>query len=148
MIDKLRLRDAMLALEEAELAHAREAYEEYLSEAKIDHSEPIGRGEQVQAEAAGELAAALDQPVHDHAEKLARLREIDFGPKTTVGEGAAIDIGGKLFVIAVSTSKFTCDGAQVMGISPQAPLYKALEGLSAGESASVNGRQVTVAAVA
>ncbi|MCR9086581.1 MAG: hypothetical protein NXH97_07560 [Rhodobacteraceae bacterium] len=148
MIDKMRLRDAMLALEEAELAHAREAYEEYLREARIDHSEPVERGDQAQAEAAGELAAALDHPVHDHAEKIARLREIDFGPKSEVSEGALIDLGGKLFVVAVSTIRFTCDGATVMGISPQAPLYRALEGLGAGESAEVNGREVTVDAVA
>lgn len=148
MIDKDKLRDAMLALEEAELAHAREAYEEYLREAKLDRSEPVETGDQAQAEAAGELAAALDHPVHDHADKLARLKEIDFGRKTEVSEGAAIEIGGKIFVISVATAQFTCDGQSVMGISPQAPLYKALEGLCVGDSAEVNGREVTVQDIA
>lgn len=148
MIDKMRLRDAMLALEEAELAHAREAYAEYLAEARIDHSEPIEPSDAAQAEAAGELAAALDHPLHDHAEKIARIREIDFGPKSEVGEGAVIDLGGRLFVVAVSTARFTCEGATVMGISPQAPLYKALEGLGAGDSATVNGRTVTIRDIA
>lgn len=147
MIDKLKLRDAMLALEEAELAHAREAYEEYLHEAVLDRTEPVESGDQAQAEAAGELAAALDHPVHDHAEKLARLHEIDFGPKTQVSEGAVIDLGGKLFVVAVSTTKFTCDGVNVMGISPQAPLYKAIEGFGAGETAQFNGRDIVIDAV-
>ena len=61
-----------------------------------------------------------------------------------MSEGALIDLGGKFFVVAVSTTRFTCDGKSVMGISPQAPLYRALEGLTAGESAQVNGRDVTV----
>ena len=90
------------------------------------------------------FAVALDMPVHDHADKLERLREIDFGPKTEVAEGAVIDIGGRLFVISVATAEFSCQGQKVMGISPQAPLYQALEGLSAGDTADVNGRAVTI----
>ncbi|MEM1362752.1 MAG: hypothetical protein AAGF94_13715 [Pseudomonadota bacterium] len=84
-------------------------------------------------------------PIQDHSEKIDRLHQIDFGPKTDVTEGAVIDIGGKLFVISVATAEFTCQGQKVMGISPQAPLYEALEGLSAGDSAEVNGRNVTIA---
>ena len=148
MIEKERLRAAMLALEEAELAHAREAYEEYLREAKLDRTEPVESGDQAQAEAAGELAAALDHPVHDHAEKLARLQEIDFGPKQSVAEGAAITVAGRNFVVAVSTTKFTCDGIDFMGISPQAPLYAALEGLGVGDVAEFNGRALEIEAVA
>lgn len=134
----------MLALEESELAHAKEAYEEYLREARLDQTETVDLDNQAQAETASKLAVALDMPVHDHAEKLEHLREIDFGPKTEVTEGAVIDIGGRLFVISVATAEFSCQGQKVMGISTQAPLYQALEGLSAGDSADVNGRAVTI----
>ncbi|MEM1362751.1 MAG: hypothetical protein AAGF94_13710 [Pseudomonadota bacterium] len=41
MIDKAILRDTMLALEKDELAHAVEAYEEYLREATLDRGEIV-----------------------------------------------------------------------------------------------------------
>jgi len=50
------------------------------------------------------------------------LREVDYGPKSAVTQGALLRLSGRYFVIAVSTSKFTCDGREVMGISTMAPM--------------------------
>ena len=47
---------------------------------------------------------------------------MDFAPKSKVEEGAAVKLGGRFFVIAVSTA-FVCDGNEIMGISTQAPIY-------------------------
>jgi hypothetical protein len=76
------------------------------------------------------------------------LREIDFGPKSTVTEGSLVRISGRYFVIAVSTSKFTCDGHEVMGISSKAPIFEAIEGARAGETVEFNGRKFVVEEVA
>jgi hypothetical protein len=37
---------------------------------------------------------------------------MDFGPKSEVEEGAVVKLGGRFFVIAMSTGKFVCDGQQ------------------------------------
>ena len=52
------------------------------------------------------------------------------------------------FVIAVSTSRFTCHGRELMGISTMAPIFEAIEGARAGETVQFNGRDLTVEAVA
>ena len=39
---------------------------------------------------------------------------MDFGPKSKVEEGAVVKLGGRFFVIAVSTGKFVCDGNEIM----------------------------------
>ncbi|MEL6258079.1 MAG: hypothetical protein AAFQ67_03350 [Pseudomonadota bacterium] len=147
-MDKAAIRDAMLALEADALAHAKEHYEEYLAEARLDRTEPIENDEQAQAEIASELAEAFDHPVHAHSDKIAKLKTLDFGPKVEVEEGAVVSVGGRNFVISVSTTKFDCDGETYMGVSPQAPIFAALEGRRAGETTEFRGRKLTIDAVA
>ena len=137
----------MLALEEAELEHAVENYRAFMGYARIDGSEPIETDEASQAEAAGELAEAFDHPVHDHAHKIAVLKDIDFGPKDTVEPGAVVRLNGRNFIVSVSTDRFECDGQDFMGISVEAPVFKAIEGREAGETCSLNGRKLKIESV-
>lgn len=57
-------------------------------------------------------------------------------------------LGGRLFVVAVSTGRFKCDGNEFMGISTLAPIYAELEGKRAGDTISFNGREFVVEEVA
>ena len=122
---------------------ARENYLDYVSTARLDRSEPIENDELAQAEVASDFAEALDDTLHDYANKLEKLRTIDFGPKLAVNEGAVVKLSGRHFVIAVSTSKFTCQGRELMGISTMAPIFEAIEGARAGETVQFNGRDLT-----
>ena len=76
------------------------------------------------------------------------LREVDFGPKSIVTVGALVRLSGRYFVIAVSTSKFTCDGREVIGISTMAPIFETIEGARAGETVEFNGRKLVIEDVA
>ena len=138
----------MLSLETAALQSARDHYLNYLSTARLDPTEPIENDEQAQAEVAADFAEALDDTLHDYADKLEKLRAIDFGPKSTVSEGAVVKLSGRYFVIAVSTSKFICQGRELMGISTMAPIFAAIDGARAGETVQFNGRNITVEIVA
>ncbi|MEG0819240.1 MAG: hypothetical protein RSG56_07320, partial [Brevundimonas sp.] len=89
---------------------------------------------------ASDFSESLDDTLHDQVDKLETLRTIDFGPKSTVVEGAVVKLSGRWFVIAVSTSKFTCQGRELMGISTMAPIFEAIEGAQAGEVIQFNGR--------
>lgn len=146
--NKDHIRETMLSLETAALHSARDNYLDYVSTARLDRSEPIENDEQAQAEVASDFAEALDDTLDDYADKLDKLRAIDFGPKSAVAEGAVIKLSGKYFVIAVSTSRFTCHGREIMGISTMAPIFEAIEGARAGETVQFNGRDLTVEAVA
>ena len=111
--NKDHVRETMLSLEAATLHGARENYLDYVSTARLDRSEPIENDEQAQAEVASDLAEALDDTLDDYADKLDKLRTIDFGPKSAVAEGALVKLSGRYFVIAVSTSKFVCHGVPI-----------------------------------
>ena len=104
-MDKKIIKETMLSLEGAALQSAREKYFDYVADARPDRSEPIESDEQAQAEIASDLSEALDDTLHDHTDKLDKLREVNFGPKSIVTEGALVRLSGRHFVIAVSTSK-------------------------------------------
>jgi hypothetical protein len=143
-VDKLMVREAMLSLEREELESAKEKYFEYVARARLDRSEPIENDEQAQAEIASDLSEALDDAVHNHSDKVSKLRTIDFGPKVKVEEGAIVKFGGRYFVISVSTGMFSCDGNEVMGISAQAPIYAAIEDKRRGDFFTYNGRKLVI----
>lgn len=146
--NKDHIRETMLSLETAALHSARDNYLDYVSAAKLDRSEPIENDEQAQAEVASDLAEALDDTLHDYADKIEKLKMIDFGPQSAVNEGAVVRLSGRYFVIAVSTSKFTCQGRELMGISTMAPIFQAIEGARAGETVQFNGRDLVIEYVA
>jgi hypothetical protein len=143
-MDKQRVKQTMLDLEQQRFNASREEYLSFVASARLDASEPIESDEQAQAVFAGALSEAFDQPVHAHADKIARLRRIDFAPKQTVGEGAIVKVMNRYFVIAVATDRFVCDGTELMGVSVEAPLFRAIEGKSAGETCAFGERHVTV----
>lgn len=142
--NKDHIRATMLSLETAALQSARDSYQDYVSTARVDRSEPVENDEQAQAEVASDFAEALDDKLHDYTDKLEKLRTINFGPKSAVAEGAVVKLSGRHFVVAVSTSKFTCQGREIMGISTMAPIFEAIEGARAGETVQFNGRNLTV----
>ena len=89
-MDKNIIKETMLSLEGAAFQSAREKYFDYVADARLDRSEPIENDKQAQAEIASDLSEALDDTLHDHADKLDKLREVDFGPKSTVTQGALV----------------------------------------------------------
>src|SRR3982751_3415873 len=127
-MDKQRVKQTMLELERREFDALTGAYLDYVRSARLDRSEPIENDELAQAEFARDLSEAFDQPVHAHADKIAKLQRIDFGPKSAVEEGAIVKVAGRQFVVAVATGRFTCNGNELMGISTAAPLYAAIQG--------------------
>ncbi|MCB1449346.1 MAG: hypothetical protein KDJ67_04380 [Nitratireductor sp.] len=146
-MDKSHVKKTMLALTEAELAQAEQKYQVFLAAARLERNETIDASEQSQAEAAADMAAAFDDKAHDHSAKAAVINSIDFGPKDAVGPGAVAKIGNRYLVVGVSTAAFKCQGEDFIGISTAAPIYAALEGKTAGETCSFNGRDLLVSEV-
>jgi hypothetical protein len=146
-MDKERVKRTMLELEQQQFEASKDAYLDYVSSARLDRSEPIENDELAQAAFARDLSEALDEPVHAHADKIAKLERIDFGPKRSVEEGAIVKVVGRQFVVAVATDRFTCDGNELMGISAAAPLYAAIEGKQAGDTCTFNGREIRIETV-
>jgi hypothetical protein len=141
---KKALHDKMMSLEAAELAAAKAHYESYLKESQLDDREGHDKDDIAEARESADLAAAFDHPVHAHHAKIDAIENTDFSVTDTVRPGAVVSFNERHFVVVVSTSKFECNGKIYMGISTQSPIYKAIDGLQAGESFDFNGREFTL----
>ncbi len=144
MSDKTHLRETMLRLTEGRLRYAEQAYAQYLAGAAGRGDEPGENDAASRASNSAEMAQAFECPIHDHQEALAILHRIDFGPRDTVGEGAAVRIDGRWYVIAVATDAFDCEGKRYMGISTRAPIYAAIAEAQAGDQVRFGARELQV----
>ena len=64
--------------------------------------------------------------------------------KDKVEFGAIVVSNVSRFIIAISSGKIEYDGVIYYAISPAVPLYKAMEGLGAGDSFEFNGNKQTI----
>jgi hypothetical protein len=148
MRDKTFFRNTMLSLEAEKLMYSRQAYIDYVSGAARDSSVPTDHDDVSHKISNAELAEAFECPLHTHAEAIAALQRIDFGPKSEVEEGALVRLNGQWFAVAVATSEFSCDGVPYIGVSTKAPIFEAMKGRRAGTSFDFRGRQIRIEEVA
>lgn len=64
-----------------------------------------------------------------------------------VEPGALVITNIRSFYVAVSSEVMEVDGEEIFGISTRAPLYKVMEGLSAGESFEFNKTRYQIEAI-
>ncbi len=64
--------------------------------------------------------------------------------KEMVEFGAIVISDTSKFIIAISAGKIELDGIIFYAISPAVPLYKAMQGLRAGDSYEFNGKKQTI----
>lgn len=133
-----------MSLEEEALAAAKSHYESFLKEAVMDRRESHDKDEMADARESADLAAAFDAPVYTHQAKIDAIENADFSLTDTVAPGAVLSFNDRHFVVITSTSKFDCGGKTYMGISTQSPIYRAIEGLKAGDTFTHNGREYTL----
>ncbi len=143
-MNKDNVRSKLIELVTTEADGARAAYEEHLQASKPVVDEPAVADDQSRTWSEGELAEGLEEPLRAAEAKIAVLEAIDFGPKETVEPGAIVTVGGRHFVIGVSTDRFTCEGVELRGLSPMAPFCQAIDGLRKGDTAEFGGRTITV----
>lgn len=148
MIDKTGIKERLLTLEATQLEASRHSYMSFLQSSTIDASEPCDEDQISQAEANAEIAEAFDTSFHSYAEAMRVVEGIDFGKKSVVEVGAAVQLSGHWFVVAVSTEPFEFQGTTFMGISRDSPVYQAAEGKQAGDQFDVKGRTWLVNEVA
>lgn len=141
---KLALRDRMLSMEVAELTTAKEHYDRFISDSKLDTREQHDNSDIAEARENADLAAAFDHPVKDHHSKIDVLENLDFSVTDTVRPGAVVGLGGRHVIVSVSTTEFTHNDIRYMGISPQSRIFKAMDGLATGDSFVINGKTIKI----
>ncbi len=92
-----------------------------------------------------ELLIIYENELAFSATDLNYLKSLDPSAEySTVQPGALVITNEFLFYIAIATEKFVIDGATVIGISARAPIYKAMQGLSKGDTFKFNEMQYLI----
>lgn len=134
----------LMALEADELAVAISHYEAHLTQARTGDHDIHDKDDQVASRESHDLAAAFEAPVQAHHAKVDAIENTDFALTDRVAPGAIVSFNDRHFVVCVSTTRFDVDGATYMGISTGSPIYKAMAGLQAGDSFSLNGQDIEI----
>jgi hypothetical protein len=141
---KQAIRDRLMALEVEELTAAKAHHEEFVRESMLDDREGHDKDDIAVSRENADLAAAFDAPVFAHHAKIDVIENLDFALTDTVQPGAVVRLKDRSLIVAVSTSKFDLGGHSYMGISTQSPMFKAMDGLKAGDKFDLNGRKFTI----
>lgn len=92
MLNKPSLQSTLLSLESAQLQQSRQAYAEYLQQARRDRTEPTDHDQASQEFANAEIAEYFEGPVRSYEAAMKRLQGIDFGPKSEVGRAPLYEL--------------------------------------------------------
>ncbi len=143
-INKSKLRDALLTMEAASIQEAAFLYESHLQGALTDLSESDDQGQRSQNEQSGIEAQRFEEQSHLHENHRKAIQAIDFRSRDVVEPGALVRVNGRYFVISVPTQTFCIDGTEMLGISIDAPLFAAMQGLRSGDTFEFKGKSFVV----
>lgn len=144
--DKTALKETLLELERVAKKEAEAASAAFLAEATPEAGEVVDEDVLAQTNIQLTQQRRAEEQVHEHQEHAAAVEALNLSPRTTVGPGAVVKLGGRdrwLFV-SVATPALVCAGQPVLGISPDSPLAMAMDGLEVGDAFDVNGREWTI----
>ena len=146
-MDKNKLKNAIIALEEHTIDEASMNHEDFLTENLLNREDVIDTDDQSHHRESLDVSNKLHDQIHEHEEHLKTINSISFEPTDTVKPGAVVSVNGRCMVVAVPKSKFQFDGRDFIGISTKAPIYQNLKDKKAGETFTFNGRKLTIEAV-
>ncbi|RRJ87530.1 hypothetical protein EG850_04315 [Gulosibacter macacae] len=145
---KLRIQEALASALRADIAAAEANAEEQRAASKVDRTQSHTVDDLSQADAAADISAIDRASADAQREALKRVLSLGFEPRDTVGDGAVIELDGEFFVVGVVAATFESEGNEFQGISPDAPIYPAIEGLRAGDEFTFNGVKHRIDSVA
>ena len=146
-MDKAKLKAALLTQLAAQQAQVEADYTAKVAQTKPAINDVIDMDDHAQNVAAAEIADALDSDVHGVEARVAHVKQLDFGLKSVVEEGALVEIGDTFYIVAVSAPRFLFMGKHVVGLTAASPMFVAMEGLAAGDSFDLNQRKLKITAV-
>jgi len=146
VINKNTLKQTLISIETQAIEQANQAYRNILGEALVDRSQTIDLDELAYSATNRDLATQYESKVHEHTKLKKRIEAIDFAPVSTIQEGAVVKLSGqnRYLVISVHTNAFTCQGETFLGISKNAPLFEAMEGLEEGDVFDFGDRELEI----
>ena len=143
-MDKQKLKAALIKLEKHTIEDVSKEHDNYLHGNMLDQDDVVDLDDQSHHVESDEVTHQLDKQIDEHQHHLFTINNISFEDTDTVQPGAVVKVNGRSMVIAVAHPRFTYNGAEFIGVSTESPIYQALRGKKAGDTVTLNNKELTI----
>jgi len=122
-MDKITLKATLINAHQETLQRLRDEYASYQSEGNLNLDDVRDADDNSHREQAEEYLQAMERQIHQRENEIKVLRNLDFGHKTSVTEGAVALVNGQYYIIGIPACQFDLEGKHFVAMSPDAPFY-------------------------
>jgi hypothetical protein len=143
-IDKNQLKAEMLAMYETIIYDLSEELRAKKTLTDLDEGNTLDPEDFSNQTESREMTLLLEKQIEKTRFDLDRLQHIDFSEKSEAGIGALVTTDMFNFVLGVATTPFLFGNVQIVGVSPEAPIFRYLVGKKQGESFTYSGNMYNI----
>lgn len=143
-MDKQQLKSALIAMQERIVGDLEEQVELYHGQVDIDENATKDPEDYSHQYESSEYERLLKDQVTREKNTLYDLKNMNYGPKDSVTEGAYVRTSNHHFFIGAPTVPFDFGDISVVGISTVSPIYLRMQGLKAGAQFSFRGHDYKI----
>ncbi len=146
-MDKVILKTTLIKAHQETLQRLREEYASHQSGGDLNVEDVRDADDNSHREQTEEFLQAMEKQIHQREKEIKMLRDLDFGRKTSVTEGAVALVNGQYYIIGIPACQFDLDGKHFVAMSPDAPFYQELMDKKQNDSFVFNDRTFTIESI-
>lgn len=146
-MDKIALKATLIKAHQETLERLKNEYAGYQSGGNLNLDDVRDADDNSHREQTEEYLQALERQIHQREEELTMLRNLDFGHKTSVTEGAVALVNGQYYIIGIPACQFDLQDKHFVAMSPDAPFYQQLMDRKQNESFVFNNKSFRIESI-
>lgn len=146
-MDKITLKATLINAHQQTLQRLRDEYASYQSGGDLNLEDVRDADDNSHREQTEEYLQALERQIHQRENEIETLRNLDFGRKTSVTEGAVALVNGQYYIIGIPACQFDLEGKHFVAMSSDAPFYQELMDRKQNDSFVFNDKTFTIESV-
>lgn len=143
-MNKQALKEKLIELQHESIASLEEKITTTHSMVDVDESDTIDPEDLSHQTESGESEQLFRQQLIKARIDLSTFEQLDMSPKSKVEAGAFVVTETFNFIVGCATTPFDFEGQHIIGISPEAPIFREMKDLHAGDTFTVSGNAYTI----
>jgi hypothetical protein len=143
-MNKQALKEKLIELQHESIASLEEKITTTHSMVDVDESDTIDPEDLSHQTESGESEQLFRQQLIKARIDLSTFEQLDMSPKSKVEAGAFVVTETFNFIVGCATTPFDFEGQHIIGVSPEAPIFREMKDLHSGDSFTVSGNAYTI----
>lgn len=146
-MDKVILKATLIKAHQETLQRLKDEYAGHQSGGDLNLEDVRDADDDSHREQTEEYLQAMERQIHQREREIKELRDLDFGHKTSVTEGAVALVNGQYYIIGIPACQFDLEGKHFIAMSPDAPFYRELMDKKQNDSFVFNDKTFTIESI-